>query len=180
MAERTAETLLDQGQAAYAGGHRKYARQLYRNALKACKPDEGAWLRAAIHTALAKVQRDLGDVQSSLGHYRTAADIYRNQNSPLQLAHSDRHLADILRELDRADEAESLIAEAIEIYRAQQPPTLLNLANALRVAALSSEQLLRFDRALRLWTEARDLYIQLGVESGAAESQVHVASLTNG
>jgi tetratricopeptide (TPR) repeat protein len=176
MEHRTAALLFERGRAALSEGKRKYARQLFRNALKACGSDEGQPLLAAIHVEIGRVARDLGDNESASSHYRTAAEVYRGINDQMNLAHAIRHVADILRGMGRTAEAEPFIWEAIAIYRAQQPLPQLHLANALRVAALLKEQAQINDEALPLWVEARDLYRAVGVEAGVAEGRAHLAA----
>jgi len=125
---------------------------------------------------MGRVARDLGDNESATSHYRTAAELYRGVDDPMNLAHAVRHVADILRGMGKTAEAEPFILEAISLYRAQQPLPQLHLANSLRVAALLKEQAGNVDEALPLWVEARDLYRAAGVEAGVAESRAHLAS----
>jgi tetratricopeptide (TPR) repeat protein len=175
MEHHTAVALLERGRVALGEEKIKYARQLFRNALKACGRNGSPQLRAEIHVAIGKVERDLGQDEPATSHYRSAADLYRGLDDSMGLAHAVRHVADILRKMDRTQEAESYILEAIRIYRAQQPLPQLHLANALRVAALLREQAGEQNGALPLWLEARDLYRAVGVEAGVAESRAHAA-----
>jgi tetratricopeptide (TPR) repeat protein len=177
MARRTPESLLEQGRRAYGEYPRKYAWQLFRNALKACGRDGDARQQAEIHVALAKVERDLKRNEAALSHYRSAAELYRRLNNPVMLAHAVRHIADILQGTGRHGEAGPFAVEAIAIYRSQQSPVRLHLANALRVAALVMEQEQAQDEALRFWAEAKGLYQQEGVDAGVAESELHMASI---
>jgi len=180
MEHQSAESLFERGRVAYVEGHRQDACELFRNALKACGPEDGQPLRAAIHVETGRVARDLGDNESASSHYRTAAEFYRGFNDPMNLAHALRHAADISRQMDRFSEAEPCILEAIEIYRAQRPLPQLHLANALRVAALLLEQAGKPAEALPLWLEARDNYRAAGVEAGMAESRAHMATAGRG
>jgi tetratricopeptide (TPR) repeat protein len=177
MEHLTAALLFERGRAALSEKRLKYARQLFRNALKACGPDDGQQLLAAIHVETGRVARDLGDNESASSHYRTAAEIYRSVNEQMNLAHAVRHVADILRAMGRTAEAVPFILEAIAIYRVQQPLPRLHLANALRVAALLKEQTQSDTGALPLWLEARDLYRAAGVDAGVAESRAHLAAI---
>ena len=88
MTPRTPESLLEQGRRAYGEGLRKYARQLFRKALKDCGPDGDAGLRADIHIALGKVERDLKSDEAALSHYRSGAEIYRQTHDQIKLAHA--------------------------------------------------------------------------------------------
>jgi tetratricopeptide (TPR) repeat protein len=176
MEHLTAASLFERGRAALGEKRRKHARQLFRNALKACGPDDSEQLRAAIHVETGRVARDLGDKESSVSHYRSGANLYRGLNDQMSLAHAVRHVADILREMGRTAEAEPSILEAIGLYRAQEPLPQLHLANALRVAALLKEQAGSDAEALPLWMEARDRYLAAGVDAGVAESRAHLAA----
>lgn len=177
MPHRTPESLIEQGRRAYQEGRLKYARQLFRNALKACGAECDAELRAEIHVAIGRVERDLMQNEPARSHYCSAAEIFRQVNNQMSLAHAARHIADILREMRRPDEAEPFALQAIAVYRSQEPPPRLHLANGLRVAALLTEKMERHEQALRFWAEARELYEQEGVDAGVAESVLHIASL---
>lgn len=183
MEIHTAASLLKRGRAELGEKHLKYARRLFRNALEAIRPEDAPELRAEIHVALGKVARDLGDDDSAISHYRSAADVYRALGDRMGLAHADRHVADILRGLKRAEEAEPFILEAIGIYREQldgsepysgRQPIELHLANGLRVTALLKELAGLNADALPLWVEARDNYRAAGVDAGVAESRAHL------
>lgn len=176
MEHLTAAAIFERGRVALGEKRRKYARQLLRNALKACGPDDGQPLRAAIHVEIGRVARDLGDNESAVSHYRTAADLYRGLGDRMNLAHAVRHVADILRGMGRTAEAELPILEAIDLYRAQEPLPELHLANALRVAALLKEQAGSNGEEQPLWVESRDLYRAVGVDAGVAESRAHLAA----
>jgi len=189
MEKWTAALLLERGRAALAEKHLKYARQLFRKAHQAFIPADGPELHAKIHVELGRVARDLGDNDSAVSHYRSAAEIYRDTGERMGLAHAIRHVADILRGMGRIEEAEPFIVEAIEIYRNQlqssepytgQQPLELHLANGLRVAALLKEQASLNGDALPFWVEARDLYRLAGVDAGVAESRAHLAAAQAG
>jgi tetratricopeptide (TPR) repeat protein len=174
---QTAPALFTRGRAAYDEGRRKHARQLFRDAQKAWQHHDREPLRAAIHVELGRTARDLDDAQSAVSHYRTAAELYRGLGDSINLAHALRHGADILREMNLLEDAEPFILEAIALYRAERPLPQLHLANALRVAALLKEQAgSDAEEALPLWVEARDLYREVGVDAGVAESRAHLAA----
>jgi tetratricopeptide (TPR) repeat protein len=177
MPRRIPESLIEQGRAAYRQGRLNYARQIFRNALKACAAGCDAELKAEIHVAIGKVERDLNQNEPALNHYCSAAEIFRQVNNQMSLAHAARHIADILREMGRQRQAEPFAVDAIGIYRTQNPLPRLHLANGLRVAALLNEDMQNHDTSLRCWAEARDLYRQEGIDAGVAESAMHIASL---
>jgi tetratricopeptide (TPR) repeat protein len=176
MEHLTAASLYERGRAALGEKRREDARQLFRNALQACGPDDSQQFRAAIHVEIGRVARDIGDNESAVSHYRTAGDLYRGIDDRMSLAHAVRHVADILRGMGRTAEAQPYILEAIDLYRAQEPLPELHLANALRVSALLKEQAGSNAEALPLWVEARDLYRATGVDAGVAESRARLAA----
>jgi tetratricopeptide (TPR) repeat protein len=189
MTRPTLNSILEQGWKAYGGGNLEHARQLFQNALEGCSGYADLALRADIHVAIGKAERDLKHNEPAVSHYRSAAEIYRDTCDRMGLAHAIRHVADILRGMGRIEEAEPFIVEAIEIYRNQlqssepytgQQPLELHLANGLRVAALLKEQAGLNADALPFWVEARDLYRLAGVDAGVAESRAHLAAAQAG
>ena len=176
MEPLAASSLFDRGRAALAAKDRNHARQLFNDALKAWTPADSEQVRAAIHVEIGRVARDLGDNETAIANYRTAGELYRNLDDPLNLVHALRHVADILRSMGRTAEAEPFILEAISLYRAQQPVPQLHLANSLRVLALLREQAGNSAEAVPFWVEARDLYRAVGVEAGVAESRSHLGN----
>ena len=96
------------------------------------------------------------------------------RSEALNLAHTIRHRADALRRSGELDESAKCYAEALEIYRAHPEVSALELANAIRGAALLDEKLARHDRAIVLWKEAKALYEKAGVEAGVEEASKHL------
>ncbi|HXS13833.1 MAG TPA: hypothetical protein VN734_14105 [Acidobacteriaceae bacterium] len=64
----------------------------------------------------------------------------------------------------------------LEYYRSS-PPTALEMANALRVAALAEVAAGERDSARKHWSEARVLYVDAGIADGVLEADRHVALL---
>ena len=113
--------------------------------------------------------------EHSEAELRPLIERLRRENARgLKLAHAVRHLGDALRRSDRLDECEKCYAEALEIYRAHPEVGALELANALRGAALLEEKLARRDRAIVLWQEAKTLYETAGVAKGVDEASRHL------
>jgi tetratricopeptide (TPR) repeat protein len=136
MPTRTPDLLFESGKKQLAENHRKYARSLFRKALKEGKKSLDTAMRAELLRSLAKVDRDLGFVEDARVHYAMAAEIIRTLNNPLALAHTLRHEADILREQKKISEAETIYGEALRLYRTHPEHRPLDLANALRGYAL--------------------------------------------
>jgi len=109
--------------------------------------------------------------------YQEAVSLHRRLDRPLVLAHTIRHVADILRNQAQLDLASSNYAEALAIYRAHAETPPLDLANALRGYALLKASNGEQEGAAKLWQEAGVLYAAAGVEAGVAESEAQVARL---
>ena len=127
--------------------------------------------------ALGQIERDLHNADDALRLYEEAVEIYRQLNSSLKVAHTGRHVADILREMGRLAAAETSYSEALGIYRAHPETAPLELANALRGYALLKEALGENASALAMWEEAGSLYAIANVEAGVVESARKVARL---
>jgi tetratricopeptide (TPR) repeat protein len=127
---------------------------------------------------LAYVERNLRDLETSRRHYLQASELYRSLDNPLKTAHAMRHVADILREQMKSDEAAPLYAESLEIYRRHKDTPPLDLANAIRGFALLKEQVGDHKEALNLWRQARDLYELTGIEAGVSESDRRIRLLS--
>src|SRR5262249_24385250 len=109
--------------------------------------------------------------------YEEAAEIYRAISETLKLAHTIRHVGDILRHLERFAPADTSYAEALSIYRAHRETPPLDLANMLRGLALLKEALGENAEARALWAEAGSLYATANVEAGVVESARRAAAL---
>jgi tetratricopeptide (TPR) repeat protein len=105
--------------------------------------------------------------------------LYRGLDSPLVLAHTVRHVADILHNQVQFDLATPHYEEALAIYRAHSETPPLDLGNALRGYALTLEETGKPDVARELWMEAKALYSQVGVAAGIAEADARIARLAS-
>jgi tetratricopeptide (TPR) repeat protein len=133
---------------------------------------------------LAKVLRELGEVERGLGNFRAARERYeetvailRGGNEPSRLAHTIRHLGDVYYSQGLRDAAEPCYREALELYRANDLTHPLDLANAIRSMAMLQDDAGNTEEAVLLWEEARKLYGEMGVDPAVAESCVRLALL---
>jgi tetratricopeptide (TPR) repeat protein len=129
-------------------------------------------------TALGQIERDQGENDAALRHYEEAVTHCRAAGHPLKLAHTIRHVADILRETGRAELAEPRYDEALALYRNHPEAPRLDLANAIRGLALLKNDAGETEAARALWEEARDLYAAVNVEAGVMESNRRLSMLT--
>ena len=128
--------------------------------------------------ALGQIERDLGRHDAALVLYEEAVGLCRGAIDPLQLAHTVRHLGDIHLDAGRLEAAEPCFREALALYRGHGHAPPLELANAIRPLARLRERTGDMAEAVRLWSEARDLYMIARVEQGVAESTARLARLT--
>ena len=127
---------------------------------------------------LGQIERDMGRGDAALPLYVAAVKLCRKESDALLLAHTVRHLGDIHQDAGRFDDAEPCYREALAIYRSETATGKLDLANALRPFAILQEQRANKDEAIRLWSEARDLYDAVGVREGVEEATRRLAYLS--
>jgi len=173
-----AETLLMQGHQARREHRLGDARRIFAEAVEAARlSKDRPWLAQA-YTELGRVERDLRETDAALLHYEEAATVYRRLDDPLRLAHTVRHVGDILSESGQLQAAGPRFREALEIYRAHPETPALDLANALRGYALLQEELGERQEAVALWREARELYAAVKVQAGVDEGDRRIARLS--
>ena len=126
--------------------------------------------------AAAQTRRDRGDRIGAAIVYAEAITLLRaNNNTTRQLAYALRHAADVRSRLKEYAVAASHIEEAVRLYRTlvlSDEATPLDLANALRVAALNAER-----QAHSAWQEARGIYDELAITAGVEECSERLESL---
>jgi len=127
---------------------------------------------------LGQIERDLNNTKAAIQHYGEAVVIYRGGANPLRLAHTIRHLADILREDGALESARPLYEESLRLYRAHAETAPLDLANAIRGFALLRGAAGEPKEAKILWQEARALYASVSVQAGVEESEIQISQLT--
>jgi len=103
--------------------------------------------------------------------------IARRGDDALKLAHSVRHLGDAYAYAGRWVRAEPCYVEALSIYRRHERTRPLDLANAIRSFAVLKDEVGATDQSQSLWQEAHDLYVDLNVPAGIAESAARLALL---
>jgi tetratricopeptide (TPR) repeat protein len=123
----------------------------------------------------ARDARTAGRLPEALASYRHVADAALWTGNHATRAHALRHVSDLARELGDPASALEAAEEAVEIYRANGSAPL-DLANALRVAALACEEVSPGE-AVRIWREARSLYLETRVGTGVAECEARLAGL---
>ena len=174
----TPEDLIRQGYQSRREGRLTEAREIFSESVGLCRgADDQQWLASSL-VGLGQIERDLRNTEVALRHYREAVEIYRRGNHPLRLAHTIRHLADILRRDEVFESARPLYEEALNIYRNDPETPALDLANTIRGFALLRGAAGEGEEAKILWQEARALYESVDVQAGVQESEAHIARLT--
>lgn len=149
----------------------------------------GAWAELGVAlTRQAQVERDTGAFGEAVAFQEEALAIARDLDDPKTLAHVARHMGDILQDAGRHKDADPHYREMLALYRAFSDVPPLELANALRSAALHQENLGNTAEARALWLEVRDLYAGLDAafremtgrddNPGVAEAERRLAALT--
>lgn len=133
-------------------------------------------LARALH-GQANVERDMGRLDAAMRLYLEAVPHCRRGDDRLIHAHTVRHLGDVLREMGELEKARRCYAETLPLYRADPAAPPLDVANAVRSAAILCEAMDEADQAGQLWREAHDLYREAGVEAGVSESAAHLERL---
>jgi predicted enzyme related to lactoylglutathione lyase len=122
--------------------------------------------------------RRAGDLAGARALYEQAVAMQRaHDDDPLELAHSVRHLGDVLHDARLPHLAEPHYREALALYRAHPSPPPLNLANAIRSHAVLKHEIGEVEASRRLWEEAARLYQQVNQREGVAESAAWAARL---
>jgi tetratricopeptide (TPR) repeat protein len=122
----------------------------------------------------AQSERGRGNGEAARQLYEEAVALCRQRDDRLLLAHTLRHLADVNQELGRDEAAGPQYDEVLALYRGEQSPPL-DLANAIRGAAVFKEATGEAGEAEQLWEEAHKLYIATNVPPGAAETAARLA-----
>jgi tetratricopeptide (TPR) repeat protein len=131
---------------------------------------------AAELVELARQARNAGRTEEALAFYTAAMAAAHEVGDMAGMMHHGRHVADLHRKLGNFEEAYVLISVTLGFYR-ENPPSDLELANTLRIAALADEAYEDFGRRAALWLEASELYARVGVQAGMDEAQAHLKRL---
>jgi hypothetical protein len=167
------KSLLKQAAHARGSGESAEAERLYKQAAADAKAKDDA-TRAEALLGVAQGRRDQGDLVGASINYAEAITLLRAGDDPAPLAFALRHAADVRSELREHGAANAHIEEAVRLYRAAVPWSALDLANALRVAALNSER-----EAHAAWHEAGKLYAVENLAEGVEECTAHLARLNH-
>ncbi len=174
----TPDHLIASGYRARREGRLGEAKEIFSEAVQVCREaDANPSVLAGSLAGLGQIERDLRNDRAAIECYREAVGIQRGHPDRLRLAHTVRHLADVLREAGLLEEARTGYEEVLEIYRRHPETRALDLANAIRGFALLRGNAGDPEDAKSLWSEARDLYQSCDVKAGVEESERRIAQL---
>ncbi len=122
----------------------------------------------------ARGARSRGQLTEARRGYANAAVLARDAGENALLAFALRHISELDLEDGSFDAAFAAGNEAVSILNADPAMQPLDLANALRVTALSLEALARRAEAVAGWQQARKLYAALNVLEGVNECDDHL------
>ncbi len=102
----------------------------------------------------------------------------RALNHDLLLAHTVRHLGDVLQDLGSIERAEPCYLEALSLYERHDRAPTLDVANTIRPLAILRETQGDTAEAVLLWTKALKIYAECNVSAGAEECERRLRNLT--
>lgn len=146
-------------------------------AAQMCRKTSNLHALALALTRLGQTAKDAKEPDAARRNYEEAVSIYRQLADRMRIAHTVRHLGDLLRTQGEASLAEGCYLEALEIYRGDRNTTSLDLANTIRGFALLKSDIGPPQEAIALWTEAKRLYESLDVQPGVIESELYIGRL---
>lgn len=145
------------------------ARAGYNQALERSRASKNQQQTCQALNGLGQVERDLGDYVAAQSRYEELAGLYSSESETVQRAHALRHLADVLRHQSKFEGAETLYRTVLEVYSQSSEVAPLHFANALRPLAILLGQMNRIDESKRLWSQARQIYLDQGISAGVEE-----------
>jgi len=172
------QSLLAQAWKARGLGDYERAKEKVNAAHSLCKASDQDLLGRVFHIYM-QFEYDQDEFEAALGLARQSLSHYENSGgNPNQLAHTRRHMADLMLHLDRLESAEKEYLQVIQIYRSAANFHEMDLANALRGYALLLEKKNRSKEAVIVWKEARGLYDKYKIAEGVQEADQHLEKLS--
>src|SRR5215467_13621045 len=104
----TPEELIQLGYQCRREGRLREAKRRFAESVELCRGGTDPTLLAGSLIGLGQIERDLKNNEAAVQHYSEAIALYRSSGHPLRLAHTVRHLADILRGMRSIESARAL------------------------------------------------------------------------
>ena len=163
------DELREEARRAVGEGRADDARNLLRRFADRCVESKNHREAVRALRTLARIEHTLGRLGQERVLYDEAVVVCRGAGEPMLLAHTVRHSGDIFRRSSDMEGALACYSEAIELYRASSETRLGDMANAVRPMAILQEALGHPTAARALWTEAKELYQEVGIREGVSE-----------
>lgn len=170
-------TLIERSGEARRNRDHEAAVRLAEQAAEAARNSGNQTDLGAALAALGRLRRDEHDAVAAVEHYEQSAAIARQEGDDLALAHRLRHIGDIVAEQGDLDRAEHCYEEAGQLFDRHDVGQLAK-ANFLRSKALLRERQGSNAAAAELWSCARALYAETGIQAGVEESDRRLQRLS--
>ena len=169
--------MMEKGWAARREGDLLRAREYLTEAIALLKQQDHHHALVTALGRLGHVEMDAKNWDAAQTCYEAAIEQCQLQGDVAGQAHKTRHLGDVFRHRNQPDQAASCYEAALALYRSLASPPILDLANAIRMVALSQEHQQNLGVARKSWQEAHALYAQLGLQEGMEEADQHLDAL---
>jgi tetratricopeptide (TPR) repeat protein len=166
--------LLKKGWEQRGSGNYKEASVILEEAKKICKKDDFESLGRIQHI-LMQFQADKDNFSEAQKFSKISLEYYKKSGNAIKIAHSQRHLADLQRELGMFRDSESNYRESIKIYLDNSDKTpLLDLANALRGFGVLLSSVKMDVEAKTIWAQVKSMYAKLNLPEGVSEADQYL------
>lgn len=156
-----------------SNGNYESAREALKKVHQMC--DETDFLLLGrVHHIYMQFESDADDFDKALAFCQKALSFYKQSGDNNRIAHSTRHLADLLMEMGQEQDAEIHYKRAIDFYTSTDNNSSLDLANCLRGYALCLESLNKEIEAKQHWETVAELYGRLNLTEGVTEANQHL------
>ncbi|MBT8234033.1 MAG: tetratricopeptide repeat protein [Saprospiraceae bacterium] len=157
-------------------GNYDNARNLISKAHSQCEVKDYNSLGRIFHV-YRQIESDNDNFKEALKFNLKSLDYYKRAKNENKIAHSTRHIADLLYHLGHFLASEKNYKEAISIYKHIPKASDLDLANTYRGMSLTLEKGGKIDEAVLAWKETKKLYSKCGLHQGVDEANNHLELL---
>lgn len=171
-------SLVERSSSARRAGDHATAVSLAEEAKDAAQSSGDPKALGAAYSALGRLRRDEHSLEAAAELYGLAIALARESDDANALAQRLRHVGDIAVEQGNFARAEQCYDEAGPLFDALEVGPLTS-ANFLRSVALLREKQGANAAAAGLWSDARSLYAEAGIDAGVEESDRRLRRLSS-